>query len=315
MAGAIEACTLQKDAIDVDSIVRRGGELRRCIRDVIHGAMRKAQQVDLFAVLPREVLHGSSEEGLREENAADPKAWWRFPQIKPHLEEPHTFQDVQVPSAQGLQGEGALLRPHLRHFVDEERLSSRLQLRRHHDETFDGLPEILQGGRHGPQQLVVSQAFLLHHGIHGLVIPRGEFGFTNIQRERFGQAVLNRCGRIVHDRISRATLATAGVQGDHALHAREQFQGFVLGAGDVAILVQTKCLRHRIERQAFDVCDKILDGLSRWSVVQATGGILVAFLLLHRFGADEGLQDGRDQQLVFVVRHTAAVVDLGTQEV
>ena len=37
------------------------------------------------------------------------------------------------------------------------------------------------------------------HRPPSLFLPRGEFGFTNIQRERFGQAVLNRCGRIVHD--------------------------------------------------------------------------------------------------------------------
>jgi hypothetical protein len=37
------------------------------------------------------------------------------------------------------------------------------------------------------------------HRPPSLSLPRGEFGFTDIQRERFGQAVLNRCGRIVHD--------------------------------------------------------------------------------------------------------------------
>ena len=37
------------------------------------------------------------------------------------------------------------------------------------------------------------------HGVPTVTVPRREFGFTNIQRERFGQALLNGCGGIVHD--------------------------------------------------------------------------------------------------------------------
>lgn len=37
----------------------------------------------------------------------------------------------------------------------------------------------------------------------------------------------------------------------HALHAREELQGFILGTGDVAVLVQAEGLWHGVERQAW----------------------------------------------------------------
>lgn len=50
-------------------------------------------------VLARKVLHRTCEEGLREEDAAHPKAGRRMAQIEPHLEEPHGASPRQSSSS------------------------------------------------------------------------------------------------------------------------------------------------------------------------------------------------------------------------
>ena len=51
------------------------------------------------------------------------------------------------------------------------------------------------------------------------------------------------------------------VPGRHALHAPEQLRGLVLGAGDVAVVVEAERLGQRVERQAADVLHEVGHGL------------------------------------------------------
>mmetsp|Transcript_42933 Transcript_42933/g.113124 ORF Transcript_42933/g.113124 Transcript_42933/m.113124 type:complete len:321 (-) Transcript_42933:587-1549(-) len=159
--------------------------------DIIKRLLTEGKQIDFLIVLACVILHGSCEERLWEENAADPNGGRRITQIKPHLEELTAGQDVEVPTAQWFQGQWTLLRPQLGHLVDEQHLPKHLKIERHHNETLDRLPKVHQSAGHLPQELVVTEALLLHNRVHRLLIHRRELLFTNIEWERLRQAVLN----------------------------------------------------------------------------------------------------------------------------
>mmetsp|Transcript_18856 Transcript_18856/g.48367 ORF Transcript_18856/g.48367 Transcript_18856/m.48367 type:complete len:218 (+) Transcript_18856:524-1177(+) len=214
---------------------------------------------------------------------------WRLPKIVPGLEELAPRDDIQEPCAERLQGQRPLLRPELRHLIDKHRLADTLQICSHDDQALDGLPEGLQGAVHLFQQLVVAKAFLLHHGVHRLLIHCREPNLADVQGERLRQSVLERGSHLVHDIIHRLAALSPAARRDHALHAVQQLGGLILRASDVAVVVQAEGLRHWEEREAADVLRKLLHRGCLRSVVQAAGGVLVSVLQLHGLGADVGL--------------------------
>mmetsp|Transcript_1498 Transcript_1498/g.3309 ORF Transcript_1498/g.3309 Transcript_1498/m.3309 type:complete len:221 (+) Transcript_1498:364-1026(+) len=179
----VPASAFQEDAVQVDSILWRLGQLRLWICDIIQGPLAEGEKVDLFVVLSRKVLHSAGKECLRKEDAADPKHWRSMTQVIPHLEELASSQYINIPTAKRLQRQRPLLRPQCRHLVDQQRLAQAFQVNGHDNETLDSLSEVLQCGRHLPQELVVPKALLLHHSVHGLLIHCGKLVFAQVKRE------------------------------------------------------------------------------------------------------------------------------------
>ena len=75
----------------------------------------------------------------------------------------HEVGDV---AAEWFEGGVGLGGPHPRHLADEHAGEDLLQLRRHHDETLDGLLQVDERGADDTEQAVVADQLLPQHRVH-----------------------------------------------------------------------------------------------------------------------------------------------------
>mmetsp|Transcript_4931 Transcript_4931/g.17633 ORF Transcript_4931/g.17633 Transcript_4931/m.17633 type:complete len:201 (-) Transcript_4931:434-1036(-) len=141
--------------------------------------------VDGDFVFPRIVLQRPGEKRLREEKTADP-VHRRRAFVDPVVDELNALEQVEDPRRQRLQRRVRFRRPGFRDLVVEDRIRHRLQLGRHHDETFERFQAFLQRPPHDDQQRVVSNALLGQHRVHGLVVIRRVLVRDLVDVERLG---------------------------------------------------------------------------------------------------------------------------------
>lgn len=123
-------------------------------------------------ILSREVLFHASQEGLREEESANPEALRRAV-VLPVFEKLDAVVKVVEPVGEWLDGEEAtagLFRPGGGHFVSHHSRAESFQLRVHDDAAAVSPHLQFQFLLHRAQQRVLPLGLLSQHGVHRLVV-------------------------------------------------------------------------------------------------------------------------------------------------
>mmetsp|Transcript_38601 Transcript_38601/g.89315 ORF Transcript_38601/g.89315 Transcript_38601/m.89315 type:complete len:297 (-) Transcript_38601:864-1754(-) len=140
LARHIPSSALEEQAVDVHAISRRIG------KPVLSAGGRllpEDQIVDGDLGLAGMDLLGAGHESLWEVKAWYPEARWG-PQLQPAGHELDALLEVGEPGVQRLQARIRHLTPQRRQLLGQEAVVHLLQLRRHHHEAFDGLPQCHQ---------------------------------------------------------------------------------------------------------------------------------------------------------------------------
>mmetsp|Transcript_2819 Transcript_2819/g.6858 ORF Transcript_2819/g.6858 Transcript_2819/m.6858 type:complete len:341 (-) Transcript_2819:7009-8031(-) len=167
------------------------------------------------------------------------------------------------------------------------------------------------------QQPIVLRSLLLDHGVAGLRVHRRKAVLIREEVKCLGGLLDELDGQLVHDVLRRfaasptAAPARAGAQCHDVLQQRETLG---LGASNLAIFMQAEDLWRCHDRQASQVVEEVILGCATRAIEEAAGGKLVIRPLDDDILANEDFDHAFDEDLVFLVCHTAAVVDLGSQE-
>ena len=156
-AFAIPPCTLNEKAVDHDTVLRLRIDLVGTLGFLDFEG--EAELVDGDLVLAGVGLQDTSEEALGEEHVGQAVGGW-VAVLQPVFHEGHSFDEVGVPGAEGLEGwigyflpvEGLLV------VLDSE--VHLVQLVAHDDETFDGEVDFCEGSLHLCEQSVEFLHFL-----------------------------------------------------------------------------------------------------------------------------------------------------------
>eukprot|EP00960_Hanusia_phi_P033501 750483-Hanusia_phi.AAC.1 len=135
----IPSCPIEEQPVDVAAVV---GSLELFL-GLPHDLEGPGEGIDRLLVLPREVLQGPGEEGLGEVEPREPEDG-RSSVEDPGLEEVEAAEEVVVEGAEGLEGGVALATPQGGDRAVEEGDGHSLEVRGHHNDTLDGIEQLLQ---------------------------------------------------------------------------------------------------------------------------------------------------------------------------
>ena len=266
----------------------------------------EVEQVDGNGVAARVVLLDAGEKGLREVEAGDPERG-RLVLVVPLLEEVEALDQVAEVAAERLQRRIRVLRPHVGHLADEQRVGERLQLLVHDDQALDGLLQVLKRAAHDRYQLVVALHLLRQHRVHALLVLGRILLHDLLEievRRQFGQYVLG----YVHELLVRVAALRLGAAEREQNGVEEELGGLQV-LGDVHVLVHAEDLRVLRAGQLTNELDiVVVCALGRY-VIDAAGRQLV-HVVVSDARVVEVAEYGLEAAAVPVVGDAAAVVAL-----